>query len=64
MAKERKFYDFDLRKEAAANELKLDAFNMIYSVMKDESMTAEAKNSSMSCLIAAAVQAVDKIQAI
>lgn len=64
MAKEKNFYNFDLRKEQAANELKVDAFNMIYSVMKDESMTAEAKNSSMSCLIAAAVQAIDKIQAI
>lgn len=64
MEKERKFYDFDLRKEQAANELKLDAMNMIYDVYKNKDMSAEAKNTTMSCLIVAAVQAIDRIEAI
>jgi hypothetical protein len=64
MEKKRQFYDFDLRKEKAANELKLDAMNMIVGVYRDQNMTADAKNKSIACLVVAAAQAIDRIEAI
>lgn len=62
--RKRQFHNFDLKKEKAANELKMDAMNMIIAVYKDKNMTTDAKSNSLSCLIAATVQAVDKIKAI